>query len=212
MIIKNRNEFNVVNVEELKDYKLEKRACITISGDDVTVDQAWEIIIRTSDDYLIHKGHCLFRERNDTGNLNLSLLRNELFLEGPFMWCSFDGRIENLGENIGRWNKSIDVYNDIKLIAKCFSFINMRLQLFNENSFYIEDKEKDFKPILEFWIENGKVTIVKPHGYLIPKKKMIEYKKRKPRMNRDKPFDFTIDELKKHWLRVKDKIKNERQL
>jgi hypothetical protein len=147
------------------DY-LGKWSRMVIIGENVTRNQAAEIILRTCDIYLFtndsqwrddlydalgflplkDKRGFPDRDKIDTvreslGILDINYLQNyqiaSCWLGGPHGWCSWDGHIGCDGHNVGKWPSIRRIYDEWKLIAETWKFLKLRCQLWNS-----EYKEK----------------------------------------------------------------------
>ncbi len=97
--------------------------------------------------------------------LQLGYLNNHRILSswigGPHGWCTWDGYIGTNNYNIGKYPSVKEVYEDWKEIAKAFPFLELRSQLLSG-----ETCEENVKPVVEFVIKNGKVTLRDPSDFL----------------------------------------------
>ncbi len=94
--------------------------------------------------------------------LNLDYLKNSRIVSswigGPHGWCNWNGYIGCNNYNIGKYPSIEDVYNEWKIIAKAFPFIDLKCQLLNG-----EAAESDtVHPVIEYTVKNGKVTMKQP--------------------------------------------------
>lgn len=158
-----------------------------VLGDNVTLDQAAEIIIRTNYFPFCTNNHTFNRmytrmlfgidkvyydltsEDNSVieekckeyGILPIYYLCNAQILSswvgGPHGWCKWDGQIKTSCYNIGKWPSIETVYEEWKLIAQTFPFLKLKCQLLNGE--ICEHDEKELKPLVEYIVENGDVTI-----------------------------------------------------
>jgi hypothetical protein len=96
---------------------------------------------------------------------NLEYLNNNRIVSswigGPHGWCSWDGYIGCNNYNIGKYPSVEEIYNEWKLIAAAFPFLELKCQLLSG-----ETCEDDLYPIIEFSLKNGKVKIYKPKEIL----------------------------------------------
>lgn len=79
------------------------------------------------------------------------------YVNGPYGWCNWEGNIFCNSFNIGKWPETGIIYEEWKLIAKEFPFLEIKSQLFNE-----EHCEDNISPIIQFNIKDGKVNVVEP--------------------------------------------------
>lgn len=95
----------------------------------------------------------------------LEYLENEQiassWIGGAHGWCDWHGNIFTNNYNIGKWPSCGTVYNEWKVIAKAFPFLNLRSQLLSG-----ETCEDDNQPIIEFVVKGGKVSVKKPKSIL----------------------------------------------
>jgi len=157
-----------------------------VVGQDVTPEQAAEILIRTDGWWLatndkawerkvaelagIEMGEYsldwksteAFKQRH--GVLDLEYLTNSQiassFIGGPTGWCSWEGHIGSNGTNIGKWPDVETVYNEWTRIAEAFPFLNLRSQLFSGEA--CQAGERGVGPVIEFVIEGGTVRMSEP--------------------------------------------------
>lgn len=99
--------------------------------------------------------------RKQLGCLGLTYLGNRRILSswigGPHGWCNWNGYIGTNNYNIGKWPSVGDVYNDWKLIAKTFPYLDLRCQLLSG-----ETCEEAVIPVVEYVVKNGKVRLTEP--------------------------------------------------
>lgn len=157
--------------ESLPYADLPKWSRLVISGDNVTPEQAAEIILRTSDMYFHSNDHewrqqiqkllgihsdkdptsyfpdsdKVEKVREELGILELEYLQNSQiassYIGGPHGWCSWDGQIGCDGYNIGKYPSVKSVYKEWKQIAAAWPFLKLRCQLWNKG--YGEDSDSD---------------------------------------------------------------------
>ncbi len=106
--------------------------------------------------------HCI----NTTyGTLNIDYLINKriatCFIGGPHGWCDWNGNISTNNYNIGKWPSVECIYDEWKLIASTFPFLELTCQLFDG-----ETVEKNACPIIQFNISNGSVNMSIPNEAL----------------------------------------------
>lgn len=165
-------------------------ACIVI-GDSVTMDQAAEIILRTSGLYFSSNDKSWDRQcyeligatyddddswhpsfastdqaREKLGILDLSYMHTDRiassYMGGPNGWINWNGHIHQTNKNIGKWPDHEDVLEDWKIIAATFPYLNLKCQLFDGE--YCED---DIKPVVEYQIHHGQVISLLPTEEMI---------------------------------------------
>ncbi|WP_433242386.1 hypothetical protein [Actinomadura nitritigenes] len=129
---------------------------LLVSGEQVTREQANDILIRTNPPYLIANDKALLRvvaaefgvpidENGEAdyrasrevferlGFLRLGYLHNDRILSpwigGPRGWCDWDGRIGTSNYNIGKYPTREAVHEDLVAIAKTWPFLQMHVQL-----------------------------------------------------------------------------------
>jgi len=85
------------------------------------------------------------------------------WIDGPHGWCNWDGKIGSTNYNIGKYPSCNDVYEEWKIIAEAFPFLNLRSQLLN-----CEAGDDDSVPeaVIEFVISGGKVQVVEPKSMI----------------------------------------------
>lgn len=174
---------------------LPKWSRLVVSGTSINPNQAAEIILRTSDTTFTSNDRewklqlftalNILRSDKDTwlpdedkleiaskkfGFLDLYYLRNyqiaSCWVGGPRGWCSWDGTIGCDGYNIGKYPTIKDVYDEWKLIAQTWNFLKLRCQLWNVEYNQDDSEAEQPKPVVEFIIENGYVTVINPNTCL----------------------------------------------
>lgn len=83
------------------------------------------------------------------------------WIGGPHGWCDWNGNIGTRNYNIGKYPSIQDVYNEWKLIAKQFPYLNLKCQLLSG-----ESCESDAVPVIEYTVKNGKVSMKIPKEQL----------------------------------------------
>jgi hypothetical protein len=78
------------------------------------------------------------------------------YIGGPHGWINWDGSIAYGGHNIGKYPSAETVFNEWKLIAEAFPFLDLRCQLMNAEAC------EDGVPVIEYVINNGTVTAKEP--------------------------------------------------
>jgi hypothetical protein len=187
---------------KLLNIDLPKWSRMVVVGDNISQEQAAEIIIRTTDlDFStndsvwrrqLHNELGLIPEKDSTnswyfidsnksqevrkslGILNLEYLQNHQiassYIGGPHGWCSWDGTIGCGDYNIGKYPSVKRVFEEWKLIASTWPFLKLRCQLwsdeeesnYNNDSDSYSDNIKESRPLIEYIIENGTVSLIKP--------------------------------------------------
>lgn len=109
------------------------------------------------------------------GILDLQYLGNHQiatsFIGGPHGWCSWNGII-GYDNNIGKWPSVSAVLKEWKLIATTWPFLKLRCQLWNDENEEVDssdsydDAVRTFRPLVEFIIDNGAVSLSKPRHIL----------------------------------------------
>lgn len=162
-----------------------------VDGVSVTKEQAQEILIRTqdfhfstnderfardclrtlgvkvTDKYPYHDLDEIAQKREEYKCLDIFYLRNEriasCYIGGPNGWLDWDGTVYQTGRNIGKWPDVASVYNEWKLIAKTFPYLDLRCQLFNGEGY-----EEGNLAVVEFVVKSGKVRMKLPTDELLP--------------------------------------------
>lgn len=78
------------------------------------------------------------------------------FIGGPHGWCHPDGTIK-WTDNIGKWPEVKEVYNEWKVIAEAFPYLELEVSLMDG-----ESCEYRNRPVISFLIREWKVNIVDP--------------------------------------------------
>lgn len=108
-------------------------------------------------------------KRSEVGRLELQYLHNSRIVSswigGAHGWCHWGGNIGCNNYNIGKWPSVEDVYNEWKIIAKAFPYLDLTCQLVNHEA-DCEDMVDDPRPLVNFIVKNGKVRMKQPDGYL----------------------------------------------
>lgn len=160
-----------------------KWAAITLEGKSVTPQQALEIIIRT-DDWSMYYGHDAWTKsiqqlvgwnfkpneycydsfmqfKESIGSLGLQYLSTDRidssYVEGANGWCDFEGKIYLNSKNIGKYADSAIVYEEFKLIAKEFPFLDFVCQIWSK-----EYCEEGARPVIEYRVKSGDVEVFEP--------------------------------------------------
>lgn len=171
---------------KLFDINLPKWPECRVEGKRVTQDQAAAIIIRTQNFHLFTNdkefenklvnvlgvkstkyGGIEWQDSEFLSNkykcLELEYLQNHricsAYIGGPHGWMNWDGEIYQVGVNIGKWPSVEDVYNEWKLIAEAFPFLELKCQLFNEEG---SEESENKKVLIQFNIKDGGVSICEP--------------------------------------------------
>jgi len=101
------------------------------------------------------------------GVLELNYLSNSRILSswvgGPHGWCNWDGTIGSSNYNIGKYPSVQDVYDDCVKLAEAFPFLEMKVQLMNQEA--SEDTEK-MEAVVEYSIKDGVVDMYEPSEIL----------------------------------------------
>ena len=173
-------ENNVNNIEYKNTREItNKWPGMIVQGDNVTKEQAAEILLRTdlmlpnfrygcNDKEFIAQVQSLFplvKEGDDGLSwseayqvIGLGYLWNSRIMSswvgGPNGWCNWDGTIGSSNKNIGKWPSVQDVAEEWAAIAQAFPFLNLRCQLFSD-----ETCEEEAEPILLFTVSDGKVLV-----------------------------------------------------
>ncbi len=169
--------------------ELPKWPCLLVQGKKVTKAQAAEIIVATQSSPVIHcndigvesKLRDLFEIKQEKGSdsyyhndedsvqsaiksygmLSLFYLTNNQicssWIGGPHGWCHWNGNILANNYNIGKWPTVEEVTEDWSKIAEKFPFLTLKSQLLNEEA--CSDFVEQMKPLVEFVVEKGKVTV-----------------------------------------------------
>jgi hypothetical protein len=111
----------------------------------------------------------MYKKRSEVGRVELTYLNNSRitssWVGGAHGWCDWNGNIGCNNYNIGKWPSVEEVYNEWKLIAKAFPYLDLTCQLMNHES-SCEDMVDDPKPLINFVVKKGKVKMKEPDGYL----------------------------------------------
>ena len=97
------------------------------------------------------------------GPLELNYMSNSRIVSswigGPHGWCNWDGTIGSSNYNIGKWPSVQDVYEDCVKIAEAFPFLNMKVQLMNQEA---GEDDRPLEAIVEYSIKGGEVDMYEP--------------------------------------------------
>jgi hypothetical protein len=167
---------------------------LLVVGDQVTPDQAAEIILRTNSipfhsnddkweawlhqsigfrkheaDGDFHAWHeLLLRINQELALVECEYLHNcriaSCYFQGPHGWIDWDGNVGCYAFNIGKWPSPTDVFESWSNIAKAFPFLSLRAQLCDR-----EQCEEGGRPVIEYVVAEGKVTACCPIERLEPK-------------------------------------------
>jgi hypothetical protein len=101
------------------------------------------------------------------GPLDLTYLSNSRIVSswigGPHGWCNWDGTIGSSNYNIGKYPSVRDVYEDCVKIAEAFHFLEMKVQLMNQEA---GEDNIPLEAIVEYSIKNGVVDMYEPTDIL----------------------------------------------
>jgi hypothetical protein len=125
-----------------------------------------EIAIRKKlglgDDKWVEVFHYQEERRKELNWIPLEYLNNSRIVSswigGPHGWCDWSGNIGTRNYNIGKWPSVETVFNEWKLIAEAFPFLNLRCQLMADEA---EESEVD-RPLIEFAVKEGRVQMKVP--------------------------------------------------
>lgn len=162
---------------------LPKWPALIVKGEPVTVEQAAEVIIRTTEvgwlscndsrlttavraAFGIREGQHGFPVGEDVraarerlAILDLEHLDNEQILSswigGPHGWMSWSGHVGCSNFNIGKWPSVEQVEEEWQAIAEAFPFLRLHAQLLSG-----ETCEDDIRPLVEFVVKDGKVVTI----------------------------------------------------
>ena len=111
----------------------------------------------------------MYKKRSEVGRVKLTYLNNSRVISswvgGAHGWCDWNGNIGCNNYNIGKWPSVEEVYNEWKLIAKAFPYLDLTCQLMNHES-SCADMVDDPKPLINFVVKNGRVRMKEPDGYI----------------------------------------------
>lgn len=89
--------------------------------------------------------------------LDINYLRNyricSSWIGGAHGWCNWDGTIFSSNYNIGKWPKIEEVYDEWCTISEAFPYLDLTCQLLDGETC------EDAKPVIEFRVKKGKVTM-----------------------------------------------------
>lgn len=151
---------------------------LIVVGDDVTEEQANEILVRTNQWWLCsndrhwermvygligvrvddfdrpdHKDIQAFESRHRV--LDLHYLNNSRvvssWIGGPKGWCDWDGSIGCANYNIGKWPEVDEVLDEWRKIATAFPFLRLRAQL-------VPQEGESPVAAIEYIVHDGEVT------------------------------------------------------
>jgi hypothetical protein len=107
--------------------------------------------------------HFKEKEAEKYGVLNLNYLSNSRIVSswvgGPHGWCNWDGIIGSSNYNIGKYPSVQDVYEDCVKIADAFPFLEMKVQLMNQEA---GEDDTSLEAIIEYSIKGGVVDMYNP--------------------------------------------------
>jgi len=194
---------------DMNNVNLPKWPQLVVVGEPVTVEQAAEIIIRTdglyfsTNDKLWHKqlceaaglktpkddsfGYISWEDRqplfDSVNSLHLSYLNTSqiasCYMLGPHGWIDWNGNVGCYDFNIGKWPACEDVFNDWKVIAEAFPFLELKSQLSSK-----ESCEEGGIPLIEFHVSKGSVTCYEPTQTLVSKHSGVAYASNQSLINR----------------------------
>ncbi len=190
---------NTDNRNPFFDIKLPKWPEMRVIGDNVTIEQAMEIILRTDDasshicvndiewsntvskvlgvpiyDSLYVLSGEEYEKNRNIFDKKMAEYKNKIkyiddidyirpdrigssYVGGSHGWVNWDGTIGTCGHNVGKWPSVGSIYDEWKIVAREFPYLNLRCQLFSG-----ENCEKDTSPLIEFVVKNGEVEMKMP--------------------------------------------------
>lgn len=100
--------------------------------------------------------------RSKYGSLELDYMSNSRIVSswigGPHGWCNWDGTIGANNYNIGKYPSVQDVYEDCVKIAEAFPFLEMKVQLLDQES----GSDEPSSAVIEYSLKDGKVVMYEP--------------------------------------------------
>lgn len=147
---------------------------VEIPSKDTCWDALEKAIIKklgTEGESFMNNGVWSYEEQHlaEVGQISLEYLTNHQIISswigGAHGWCHWNGEISCNNYNIGKWPSVKEVFDEWKEIAKAFPFLDLRCQLMNHETSY-EDKVKDPRPVVEFRVKGGRVTMKLPKAVL----------------------------------------------
>lgn len=104
------------------------------------------------------------------GTIPLDYIGNDLamssYIGGPSGWMNVDGTIYST-KNIGKWPSVQDVFEEWKMVAKAFPFLNLTATLMSDESGF------ENYPLVQFIVSNGTVSI-QTENIIVPSTKSKE--------------------------------------
>lgn len=173
--------------------ELTKWPRLLVAGEDVTREQANDILIRTNSPYLSCNDKAWVRVVADAygiplgeygdpdwratrvvyeqlGCLDLHYLSNDRVMSswigGPHGWCGWDGTIGCSSYNIGKWPTVEEVQEDLDAIAEAWPFLNLHLQLLTD--------EGDGEIAATWAVKEGEAYLVEPVGHVAERLELSE--------------------------------------
>jgi hypothetical protein len=169
--------------EEFFHLSLPKWPALIVSGEKITEEQAWEIIIRTNsfydgnnkswnktianvfgytlNEYSSPDYESVYKVKDKLKCLNLEYLYNSRIVSswvgGTHGWCHWNGDIHSNNYNIGKWPSIKEVFLEWEQIAKEFPFLELKSQLLSG-----EVCEEDAVPVINFIVSKGSVSMESP--------------------------------------------------
>lgn len=78
------------------------------------------------------------------------------FIGGPYGWCHPDGQIGYV-DNVGKWPSIESVFEDWKILAEAFPFLDIGVTLYDG-----ESSEQGTRPVVSMVVKAGKVELADP--------------------------------------------------
>lgn len=169
---------------------LPKWPALTVGGWSVTKEQAAEIILRTTPQWMSSNNRpwvatvCRIlgvpldphgtgpdwreveRFRTAIGAVPLSYLHNQQimtsYVGGPHGWCHWDGTIATRNYNIGKWPTVEGVEADWLELAKAFPYLDLYCQLWDGETCNAT------KPLVQYRVKDGTVKVQAPRKAMKP--------------------------------------------
>lgn len=163
---------------------LPKWPALLVYGKKITKEQAWEIILRTTNYYYLNGNDPIWNKKvynilglvaddigyptlesvrkiqEDFNVLNIEYLLNKRitssYIGGPHGWCDWNGNIFCNSYNIGKWPYSKGIFEEWLEIAKAFPFLDLTSQL------YSGEQCEDCEPVIKYRIKDGEVFVEEP--------------------------------------------------
>lgn len=138
----------IYGIEESTFGSLDKKLCEKYGIKENDWNSVWDLKSK------LESAYAPIRDLNYLSNSRIA----SSWIGGPHGWCNWNGKIGCSNYNIGKWPSVEEVYNEWVAIAEEFKFLELKCQLMDSEA----GENESPKPVVEFEIKNGKVSLYEP--------------------------------------------------